>query len=67
MPLLPLGYPHHWERAVGHGDTQGQASFRPKTERTKWLYWGGNNHLGSLPLPLPLPRPVPATYILSMS
>lgn len=61
MSLLPLSYPITGRELWGWGYTEGQASFRPKIERTKWLYWGGSNHLAP---PSPI---VPATYILSMS
>lgn len=60
-PRFPSATPSLERSCGGWGYKEGQASFRPKIERTKWLYWG-SNHLA------PPPRPtVPAAYILSMS
>lgn len=53
MPLLPLSCPPSQGGSCGgRGQRQEeQASFRPKLERTKWLYWGGGIHPASPFLP----------------
>lgn len=45
VPASPQLPPSPGGSCGGWGYTEGQASFRPKIERTKWLYWGGSNHL----------------------
>lgn len=58
MPLLPLGYPHHWEGAVGHGDTQrGRPHSAPKLK-------GRNGFIGEeVTILAPSPSPfLPPTY-----
>lgn len=62
MPLLPLSYPHHWEGAVGDGDTQrGRPHSAPKLK-------GRNGFIGEEVTILPRPpHTIPPTYILSMS
>lgn len=50
MPLLPLSYPHHWEGAVGDGDTQrGRPHSAPKLK-------GRNGFIGEEVTILPHPH-----------
>lgn len=59
-PTSPQLPPITGRELWGRGDRQEeQASFRPKLERTKWLYWGGGNH--------PSPHSCHLDTILSMS
>lgn len=55
-PASPQLPPITGRELWGNGDRpEEQASFRPKLERTKWLYWGGGNH--------PAPPFLPPTYV----